>query len=344
MGRGKKLQDFRKYNSSISDKEFVIEVNAKTGRVEKEAIEQRKNKQKVKKQESKILRKESYIGKQEAIKKPKDRTKGLQDSLATTYQKEEINKNLPKRTKTSHVVAAFLLLFTLVGVVAGCLVTPTFEISQIEVPSGKHVAQAEILNCFSGVKGKNIFLVDKESLESEIQKIPYIVKATVSRKLPNKLVVNYYERKPYALLKYIESYVVMDKYGTILEVVSEKPEEELPILYGMSLEEVVPGQKLEKSTKLKFENSVYLLETFEHLNTTIQVSEINYSDSEEIRLSIRDKNIEVIYGKIEREILSDKVAYLEEILQEPKLIGKKGTLDISSDNYEEKVIFSEILR
>ena len=128
----------------------------------------------------------------------------------------------------------------------------------------------------------------------------------------------------------------------ILEIKKENENYELPIIYGIETDEFIPGQKLSGTASLKFENSVYLLETAEHVNFDYVVSEINYTNSEEVRLSINEENIQIVYGKIQKEILSDKIAYLNEIIKE--LNNKKGTLDISSENYSEKVIFTEILK
>ena len=127
---------------------------------------------------------------------------------------------------------------------------------------------------------------------------------------------------------------------TIFKAENNLPE--LPIIYGIETEEFIPGKKLEGVANLKFENTVYLLETASHVSFDYKISEINYTDAEEIILLIDELNVEIKYGEIEREILNDKITYLNEILKELK--DKKGILDISSANYSEKVIFTEILK
>ena len=134
----------------------------------------------------------------------------------------------------------------------------------------------------------------------------------------------------------------MDKYGNILEIKKENDMPELPIIYGIEDKEFIPGQKLEGISNLKYENVVYLLETAAHTGFDYTISEVNYIDTEAMRLSITQMNIEIVYGGIERTILNDKMTYLNEVLK--NLENKKGTLDISSNNYSEKVIFKEILK
>lgn len=322
MGRGKRIQDFRNLNleSNKQEKEFIIEVQEKP--VEKKTTEKSKENKNNKKVNSK---------KQLKQKSPK-----------TYIEKENEKRKKEKRKKTSVAVSTFLLIFITIGVIAGCLVTPVFDITEIQAIDGNNVRAAEIKRYFLETKGKNTFLIDTSEIEKNIETHPYIYQATVTRQLPNKLKAEYKERKPYAFLKYIESYVLMDKYGSILEIKQENDMPELPIIYGIETEEFIPGKKLDGVANLKFENVVYLLETATHIGFDYTISEVNYTDTDEMRLSITETNIEIVYGSIERTILNDKVTYLNEILKE--LSNKKGTLDISSNNYAEKVIFKEILK
>ena len=53
---------------------------------------------------------------------------------------------------------------------------------------------------------------------------------------------------------------------------------------------------------------------------------------------LKDSDIVIVFGEFERDLVQDKLLYLEEALSVLK--GEKGELDISSENYLEKVIFS----
>ena len=348
MGKGKRIQDFRNLNlesynetkneykkknhaeTTLNEKEFIIEV------------EEKPRKRKNNANSTKSVNK-NYSKKVEKNNKRKKTQKERVNKSPITYVEEENNKKKKeKRKSTSRLVSAFLLTFIFVGVIAGCLTTPTFDVMSVEVENGENVNAEEIQKYFSDSKGKNIFLVNTSEIEKKIETHPYIYKAEVTKNLPDILCVKYKEREPYAIIKYIESYVLIDKYGSILEIKKENDMTELPIIYGIEAGEFVPGEKLEGIANLKFENSVYLLETALHTNFNYTISEINYTDSEEVKLSIKEIDVQIIYGSIERDILNDKITYLNEILK--KLGDKKGTLDISSNHYSEKVIFSEILK
>ena len=354
MGRGRRIQDFRNLNldntekkeikkknikSSMTEKEFIIEVEEKetkkkpTKNVEKNPIEFNDKSKKEKIKNKKINSKNKNHKKSKLQKK----------QLPKTYVEEEYNKTKKeKNKKTSLVVSTFLFIFILVGVIAGCLTTPTFDVKYIETNDGENITSSEIEKYFREVKGKNTFLTNLNEISKEITTHPYVYEAEITRKLPDKLNVKYTERKPYAMIKYIESYVLIDKYGSILEILKENKYPNLPIIYGIETEEFIPGKELEGVSNLKFENTVYLIETAEHVSFDYAISEINYTDSDNIKFSMSNSNVQIIYGSIERDMLTDKLTYLNEILKE--LQDKKGTLDISSANYSEKVIFTEILK
>jgi len=355
MGKGKRIQDFRNLNLNSVDKneyksskaskstllkeELIIEVEEKPSKSEK-----KKTKENLFYNENqKQTNKNTKIRKKNTKNNSKGKTQNIDNRTNKTYIEQENNKRKKEERKnTSVLISSFLLVFICVGVIAGCLTTPTFDVMLIYAEDGTNVTSGEIQNFFSNVKGKNTYLINTAEIESNIATHPYIFKAEISRKLPDGLEVKYYERKPYSIIKYIESYIFIDKYSSILEIKKENDDPELPVIYGVETEEFIPGQKLEGIAKLKFENVVYLMETAEHVDFDYTISEINYIDAEEIRLLIDGLNVEIIYGKIEREILNDKVTYLNEILKE--LEDKKGVLDLSSANYSEKVIFTEILK
>lgn len=251
------------------------------------------------------------------------------------------NKNKKKtKKKSSMLLPLCLFILIAIGICIGCLTTPTFNISNITAMNGENVASSEIINIVSYVKGINTFKISLKELASKVEKLPYIKSAKIERKLPNELLVTYEERKPYAIIKYLESYVYMDKFGYVLEVKKENDADDLAIIYGIETTEFVPGKELVGADRLKYENIAYLLETAEQIDFNYKISEINYKDTNDLIISIKDVDIEIEYGNIEKDILNEKLIYLNSIL---KNIGnKKGTLNISNDNYTQKgVIFKE---
>lgn len=246
-----------------------------------------------------------------------------------------------KKKKKASPLPFFLVVLIVIGISIGCMLTPAFNIANIEVSSGVHVTKQEILNKVAHINGVNTLKINKKSLEKKIEEIPYIQSADIKRMLPDELLITYVEREPYAIIKYLESYVIMDKYGYVLEIKKENDMKDLTIIYGIDAEEYVPGQILDGAARLKYENTAYLLEAANRVRFAFNITEVNYQDSENVIFSVTDTEksmeIEVEYGSIEREILGEKMSYLNEMLK--NIEYKSGVLSINKDDYNKESIF-----
>lgn len=246
-----------------------------------------------------------------------------------------------KKKKKASPLPFFLVVLIVIGISIGCMLTPAFNIANIEVSSGVHVTKQEILNKVSHINGVNTLKINKKSLEKKIEEIPYIQSADIKRMLPDELLITYVEREPYAIIKYLESYVIMDKYGYVLEIKKENDMKDLTIIYGIDAEEYVPGQILDGAARLKYENTAYLLEAANRVRFAFNITEVNYQDSENVIFSVTDTEkimeIEVEYGSIERKILGEKMSYLNEMLK--NIEYKSGVLSINKDDYNKESIF-----
>ena len=342
MGRGKRIQDFRNLKlDSLEKSDEILETNKlKSGSELVIEVEEKPKKDSKTINSNTVKRSRKSTKKQPKTKKKETVSlKQTKKSSKTYIEKENDKRKIEERKRNSAWLSAFLLTFIFVGIIAGCLVTPTFDVSTILIEEGINVRASEIQNYFSTSKGKNIFLVDTRTIEEELEQHPYIYKAEISRELPNRLKLKYSERAQYAIIKYMESYVYIDKYGNILEIKQENTNSDIPIINNIESDSFISGNKLEGTSALKYENVVYLLETAESANFNYIITEINYEDLEKVELTIKEKDIKIIYGEIQKELLSDKIMYLNEVLKQ--LEDKKGVLDISSTNYTEKGIFSE---
>ena len=255
--------------------------------------------------------------------------------------KKNTKKDYQKQKSSNKFIITFFIILVVLGIGVGCLFSPTFNLTKIIVQNGKNITSEEILSSFNVEKGTNVFKINYNNIEKSIETLPYIQSTDAKIKFPNEIQIEYIERTPFALIKYLESYLVMDKYGYILEISREKKNENLPIIYNIEFDSYEVGEKLEDTAKTKYDNVVYLLENASKNNFGFSISEINYESIGNVKMWVLEEDIEIIYGEIDRNIIVDKLNYISGILQRVK--GKKGTVDISSDNYLEKTVFTERL-
>ncbi len=249
------------------------------------------------------------------------------------------SSDVKKSGKTK--VIFFILLLLIAGVATGCLFAPTFDITEVRTEDGIKVASEEVLNAANISLGINIFRINDFKVIKEIENIPYVKSAKIYRSFPSTIIIKYEEREPYAIVKYLESFAVVDKYSYVLEIKKENDLLDLPVIYGLDSEDCIVGKKLEGTTNLKYENCVYLLETAIKKQFAHNISEINYDDSSNVKLYIRDIDLDVLYGEIDINDIEDKLTYLSSVIEKLHEMGdKKGTINISSDKYKESMVFT----
>ena len=255
--------------------------------------------------------------------------------MAKEIRKEE--QGVPRKSGTRY--AWFILLIIIVAITAGCLFSPQFNIVKVTAEDGENVSSGEILQKANIKIGENIFRINDTKIKKSIQSLPYVKKAKIYRALPNKIVLKVEERKPYAIVKYLESFAIADKYGYILEIKQENTRKDLPIIYGINVEECRSGEKLTGTSMLKYENSVYIMETAEKINFGYQFSEINYDDSTNVKLYIQEKDLDIVYGEINIHTIEEKLGHLSSIIIQ--LGDKAGKIDMSNEDYLARTVFTE---
>lgn len=248
-------------------------------------------------------------------------------------------KKQEKNKKSGSQIAIFVLLLIVVGVTTGCLFSPVFDIAEVKSYSGENVTQAEVINSANIELGINIFQINDSKVIGNVETLPYVKSAKIYRKFPSTIIIKYEERTPYAIVKYLESYAVCDKYGYILEIKKENTLKNLPIIYGIDYEDITVGKKLEGTSMLKYENCTYVFEIVGNSEFNYSFSEINYDDSTNVKMTIKERDIDVIYGNIAIDSIEEKLTHLSSILKE--LGDKKGKIDMSSENYLAKTVFVE---
>ncbi|WP_300766383.1 FtsQ-type POTRA domain-containing protein [uncultured Bifidobacterium sp.] len=114
-------------------------------------------------------------------------------------------------------IAAAVSCVAVIGLLAWvAFFSPAFRLEEsgITVVGGNDwVSKARILSIATTQSGKSLFLVSSGDVVGALEDIPGVVNATVTKKLPNRLVVQVKARRPAAMLK--------DSHGTLTAVDSK---------------------------------------------------------------------------------------------------------------------------
>ncbi len=256
--------------------------------------------------------------------------------------KQRLQKEKKKESSTGKRIAIFLIVMVFVGLSIGILFSPAFNLSKVVIEDGVNVTAAEISNILEVSYGENIFKQNYKDIKHKILSLPYIASAKIAIHFPDKIKITYKERTPYAVIKFLETFFMVDKQGYLLESNKENINQELPLIYGIDIADYELGNQLDDVSGLKYKNIIYLLETIKQKNMAYTVNEIDYSIISEVKLWIKEADIEIVYGEIKKDIAQEKLNRLSEVLKTLIGDGKTGRVDISNENIYEKIIFTDI--
>lgn len=111
------------------------------------------------------------------------------------------------------VVAVAAVLAVIAGVVASAFAFPIFTVGTIEVQGTTQLDNEQVLEASGLEEGANLVRVDTNAAARGVVALPRVREATVSRSLPNTVVVEVVERRVVAFLDEPEGPVLIDEQG-----------------------------------------------------------------------------------------------------------------------------------
>jgi cell division protein FtsQ len=162
-----------------------------------------------------------------------------------------------------------------------------FYVDYIFVEGNNSLSYDQIVNSSMIDIRENIFRIKLSDSRKKIEEMPYIRKAYVKRKLPNKIYITVEEREVAYQFKILSTIVLLDKEGYVLELTEEQVEN-IPLFSGFDLGEIELGKSIFVNNSNE-ELSVFFNDDI-ILNTLKNVSILNYD-------SLKDNvNIDLING------------------------------------------------
>lgn len=120
-----------------------------------------------------------------------------------------------------------------------------FKVSHLEVRGVNRMNEQRIYERVLGQNDRAMTTLDLAALRDELNQLPWVKDARVSRKLPDTLVIDIVERSPHAVLRKPDRLVLIDDSGTELETVQPDKAKGMLVLSGLGV-----GQQVEDLTRL----------------------------------------------------------------------------------------------
>ena len=188
-----------------------------------------------------------------------------------------------KKSRHRRSGAVFKVLAVLITAVAILLAMSVFfKISRIDVAGAESYSPEEIIEA-SGIEvGENLFFVDRFGAASHIfAKLPYIDTVTVTRQLPNHILITVSESKAAACVTFEDGRYAVNHNGKVISAVDDSEAEGLIRVTGIKVKEPKPGTQLEaeKEDAGKLETLIALMQEMSSRSLLPDVQDIDLSDA-----------------------------------------------------------------
>lgn len=131
-----------------------------------------------------------------------------------------------------NAILIFLIVISGIVISRFILITPYFQIKEIQVEGREKLSEETILEWANIPLYKSIFQLNIEAIEKRISSKPKVKKVIIKRLLPSKVLIQVKERKPYAYLIYKKVLFEVGEDGVVIG--KAKKLQDLPEINGVS--------------------------------------------------------------------------------------------------------------
>lgn len=250
-------------------------------------------------------------------------------------KKNKKYKKLINFLKAIAFIAAFFGILILVGL------SPAFDIDKIfagdtfRYNSDALIEASGLTTGVNGFKGlgpdtKNLLALRYSGAESRmLNKLPYLKEAVVKYILPDTIRISVLERTPMCLVKYYDTYAVVDREGYAMD--ARKIPYGLPVIKGLMLKGLEIGRVLMLDNFLSFERVAGVIDA---INRSDEGTAFDLMESVDF-FEVSGKEVHFLYDSRivvkldEKRDVTYSVDLLKEILYKNIRESEKGILDFT---------------
>jgi len=199
---------------------------------------------------------------------------------------------------------------------------------QIEVAGAAHVAHAQIMEVMGGDIGRNIFFVPLAQRKQQLEQIPWVESASVMRFVPNRLRIEIHERTPVAFARIGSHISLIDAGGTLMELApGGKHKYSFAVIAGMNAGEPLST----RAARMKNYNALVRELDSGGARYSQELSEVDLSDPEDVKVLAADANGEVLVHLGTRNYLQRYKTYVTHVRQWRQQFDKLESVDLRYD-------------
>ncbi len=206
--------------------------------------------------------------------------------------------------------------------------------SSIQFEDNAHVTRAQLLGIFGEDVERNIFTVSLEERRAELERLPWVKRATVMRLLPNKMRVLIVERTPVAFVRQGSHIGLVDANGVLLDMPMDAKTSEhysFPVVTGISAADALSTRAARMKIFERFTSE--LDSSGEHISQ--ELSEVDLSNPEDVKALIPDHSAEILVHFGDDDFLDRYRRFKEHLAEWRTIYPKLSSVDM---RYERQVV------
>ena len=270
-------------------------------------------------------------------KKNKVSPKNVKREPKKLTKKQEMARR--KRKRVLRVIKYLTLLAIIIGGIVYTLLSPIFNIKNIEVYGNSKISSDTIISLSGLSINQNIFSFWTSDIKDAIKQNAYIDKVQISRKIPDKIEISVQERVATYMLTLGNAYVYINNQGYILEITSKKLAVPVIIGYNTPAEEIVEGNRLNETDLEKLNDVLKIMEAASSGDNKLAelITQIDISDKNNYILDISSEKKKIYLGDVSD--LSTKILWINKILKDEE--KNEGTIYLNVNLNVEEPYFRE---
>lgn len=317
----------------------------KEGQAWEEEFDERLKRKKAKEREKRIKenrakREQNFDEDTETVIQMTNKNKRMKEEVRKKKITEEEKRKKKRNKKIKLVLKIVLFLGIIAGSIVFAMVSPIFNIKNIQVTNNQQVNSETIISLSELKTEENIFRFSGIVVANKIKENTYIKEVKIHRKIPDTIQIEVEERKHSYSVDFLGKYAYIDKQGYILEIAEDSKQKMIIQGITTSEEQVIVGNRLVEQDLERLEDVIKIKNAAKEYNLEGKLTSIDISNKNEYSIYLEEEKKKIYLGNNTN--LSNKLLYVNAIIEEEK--GKSGEIFANGDlNNKFRVYFKESL-
>lgn len=222
------------------------------------------------------------------------------------------------------ILAILAVIASVSAIVWFLFFSPVFLLKPNDISisgSNEWVSEQKIASIASTQVGKSLFLVSSQEVINQLNDIPGVTEAKVSKNFPNGLHVSVHAQRPAAMLKTRDSnkLTAVDAKGRVLNAVAQVPTQGIPVIEVSNVQRSLNNRAVLEAVKIVSSLSESL---------RARVTKVSAKTQDSVETELGDVKKTIIWGNSSQ--IELKKAIVAKIIDDPSKIGNKRSLDVSA--------------